>query len=76
MLANITMPTREQEMLFSAVDEELKARTDDSISEDKRKMIVAQFVAGYDFSNTAIAHKSASSWARMIIDKFELQEKI
>jgi hypothetical protein len=74
MLANIVMPTREQEMLFIAIDEALKERIGMSISENKRRLIVAKFVYGYDFTNTAIVHKSAGSWARMIIEKLGIED--
>ena len=66
MRRTISKPTREQEMLFSVINRELKKRTSESLSDNARALIVADFVRSYDFSNSAIAHKSAGGWAQMI----------
>ena len=70
MLAD-TKPTKQQEILFSAINRELAKRT--SISDDARHIIVARFVDNYDFSNSAAAHKSASGWAQYLTMKYELK---
>ena len=69
MLANITKPSKQQILLFKAVNRELKKRTQDSMSDEARYIIVSNFVSNYDFSNSALAHKSAGGWADMLISE-------
>ncbi len=64
-----SLPTNEQILLFNSIDEELKLRSD--LSESQRHLIAADFVLNYDFSNTALAHKSAGGWAQMILSELE-----
>ncbi len=71
MLANITKPSKQQIMLFKAVNRELEKRTKDSLTNEDRYIIVSNFVSNYDFSNTALAHKSAGGWADMLISEIQ-----
>ena len=64
-----SLPTNEQILLFNSIDEELKLRSD--LSESQIHLIAADFVLNYDFSNTALAHKSAGGWAQMILSELE-----
>ncbi len=73
MLADITKPSKQQILLFKAVNREMEKRTKETLSDEERCMIVSKFVDGYDFSNSALAHKSAGGWADMLIS--ELEEK-
>ena len=63
-------PSKQQELLFSAIDREMAKRT--NISESARQIIVARFVDSYDFSNTAANHKSAGGWAQYLIAEYGL----
>ena len=67
MLVNTKNPTKQQILLFQAIDEELKKKS--SLSDTVRYIIVSRFVDNYDFSNSAIQHKSASGWADMILSE-------
>lgn len=69
MLANITIPSEQQILLFKAVNREMEKRTKDSMCDEARYMIVSNFVNNYDFSNSALAHKSAGGWADMLISE-------
>ena len=69
MLANIAKPTKQQILLFKAVNRELEKRTKDSLSDEARYIIVSRFVSDYDFSNSALAHKSAGGWADMLVSE-------
>lgn len=69
--ATIKKPTRQQELLFSAIDRELAKQS--IISESSRHIIVARFVDSYDFTNSASAHKSAGGWAHYLISKYDLE---
>ena len=64
------MPSKQQELLFSAIDREMAKRT--NISESARHIIVARFVDSYDFSNTAANHISAGGWAQYLIAEYGL----
>ena len=64
------LPSKQQELLFSAIDREMAKRT--NISESARHIIVARFVDSYDFSNTAANHKSAGGWAQYLIAEYGL----
>jgi hypothetical protein len=65
----ITRPSKQQVLLFKAVNRELKMRAGDALSDEERFIIVSNFVSSYDFSNTALGHKSAGGWADMIISE-------
>ena len=69
MLVNIAMPSKQQILLFKAVNRELEKRTKGSLSDEARYIIVSNFVSNYDFTNSALAHKSASGWADMLISE-------
>ena len=71
MLANITKPSKQQILLFKAVNRELEKRTKDTLTDEARYLIVSKFVNEYDFSNTALAHKSAGGWADMLISELD-----
>lgn len=60
-------PTEEQLLMFMAVNRELKKRTRDVLTDDERALIVASFVENYDFTNSALSHKSASGWANYLV---------
>ena len=60
------LPSKQQELLFSAIDREMAKST--NISES------ARFVDSYDFSNTAANYKSASGWAQYLISEYGLKE--
>lgn len=72
MLANFTKPTKEQQLLFSAVNRELKKRSEGRLSDEARYMLVSNFVSNYDFTNSALAHKSAGGWADMLLSELDL----
>ena len=65
----ITVPSRREELLFSAVEHELSKRTQERLSENARHIVVAKFVTDYDFNNSAIAHKSAAGWADLLVER-------
>ncbi len=71
----IRIPDRQEVLLFRALERELKKRATDILSDEQRYMIVADFVSKYDFSNSALAHKSASGWADMILSELEIEAK-
>ena len=55
-------------VLFQTIEEEIKKRKP-SLSDEERYIIVAKFVNGFDFTNSALQHKSAGAWADMIISE-------
>ncbi len=65
MMSQVMRPTKEQTMLFDAIDEEMKQCS--SLSTAERSMIVSDFVMKFDFSNSAAQHKSAKGWADMLL---------
>jgi len=75
MLKTIAKPTAKQEMLFRAVDEEIAKRTNiEILSDAARYMIVSDFVKKYDFSNSALSHKSPGGWAKLILSEIGYTE--
>lgn len=64
-------PTKQQTLLFSAVNIELKKRANNTLTEEERYMIVSNFVYGFDFTSGTLAHKSAGGWVDMILSEIE-----
>ena len=72
MMSQATLPTTKQILLYEAIDKEMKERS--SLSDVERNFIVSQFVRDFDFSNTAAQHKSAGSWAKMLLRSLDTVE--
>lgn len=69
---HITRPSKQQTLLFRAIDRELQRRSGELLSNEERYIIVSNVVSNYDFSNTALGHKSAGGWADMIMSELGL----
>ena len=61
MFDNMTLPNKNQKLLFQALDEEI-IRKYPEVDDISRHIIVARFGDTFDFGNTAIQHKSAAGW--------------
>lgn len=62
-------PTENQMVLFNAVRRELIKRANGRLSEDECAFIAANFANKYDFNNSALGHKSAGSWAKILLEE-------
>lgn len=69
MNATAIRPNENQLTLFNAVNRELKKRANGKINDDECAFIAATFARNYDFSNSSLGHKSAGSWAKMLLKK-------
>lgn len=70
----VEKPTRTKALTYGAINRELKKQANGRLSDDECDMITAGFVNSMDFSNAAQMHRSAESWAEIILHSLE-QEK-
>ena len=70
-MLTVNKPTEEQRLMYASVLRELKKRSNGTLSVEEIALIVANFVNNYDFSNPAIAHKSAGGWAKLLVRSLE-----
>lgn len=72
---NMQMTTKEQALLFEALEEEFNKR-ELNLSEAEKLIIISRFVDGFDFENTTLQHKSVRAWVDMIISELPASKDI
>ena len=69
MYTTAIKPNEDQLILFGAINRELKKRANGILNDDECTFIAANFAKNYDFNNSALSHKSAGSWAKLLLSK-------
>ena len=68
-MSDLIIPDENQLIMFRAINRELQKRAEGKLTADECTFIAACFAKNFDYSNSAIGHKSAGSWAKMLLSK-------